>query len=293
LPFWPAFWAWNGVGLAALLAGVWKLADRAGRPVALALAAVSPPVVLALAVGQSVLLAGGLALLGVAWLKPRPRLAGALLAAAVAIKPQALLLAPVALVACGAWEALASAAIVGLAIAALATAVFGWQRWMEWLSILPAFQDEIAAVPGMMRGVIAPTELAGELGLTGAAALALRAVVGLGGAALAWLAFRRSAEPALRAAALLCAGLLASPYALHYDASLLAAPAAVRASADAPDTRAWLFRLVAFLAAALCTRPYIGAPLVLVFAALTLFEITSTPKTPLIPANARTQAGRG
>ena len=131
-----------------------------------------------------------------------------------------------------------------------------------------------------MRGVIAPTELANELNLTGPVALALRAVIGLAGAALAWFAFRRTADPALRAAALLCTGLLASPYALHYDASLLTAPAAARAAAGAPDTRAWLLRLVAFIAAAMCSRPYLGAPLVLAFAALTLFEIVRPPNNP-------------
>ncbi len=276
LPFWPALWAWNGAGLAALLAATAKLAGH-GRAAALALGALAPPVVLALLVGQSVLLTAGLAALAIAWLEPRPRLAGALIAVAAAIKPQALLVAPVALVACGAWEAFASAAVCGLALAALSVLVFGWQRWAEWLSILPAFQAEIAAAPGMMRGVIAPTELAREFGLSGAAVLALRMLCGLAGALLTWNVFRRSADPALRAAAVLCGGLLASPYALHYDASVLIPAAAARAAADAPESRAWLTRLLALLAAALAVRPYLGAPLLVAFAALTLIEIVPTP----------------
>ena len=79
-------------------------------------------------VGQSVLLVAGLTVLAVIELEHRPRLAGVLFALAAAIKPQAVLLAPIGLLAGGAFEALVSAAVVK-AFGRPEPTCFGWARW--------------------------------------------------------------------------------------------------------------------------------------------------------------------
>jgi hypothetical protein len=265
-PYWVALGLWLAIGLAALLWGTARLTP--GRPwLALGLTALAPPVVLAVLVGQTVLLVGGLAALAMVWLEPRPRLAGALLAICAVLKPQAMVLAPVALIAMGAWEAALAALVTGAGLIGASLILFGPARWAEWIAVLPAFQAEIAAVPGMMAGVITPAGLANGLGLAGPAALALRAVLGLGAAILVWITFARRADASLRAAALLCAGLIVTPYAMHYDASLLVPAAAARAAGDATGTD-WLLRLIALLAVSQATAPYVGSLAVLVFAAL-------------------------
>src|SRR5581483_1933596 len=241
-----------------------------------ALCLVSPPTVLAALVGQTAPLVGALATFGVLGLERRPRLAGALIGLAAVLKPQALLVAPAALVAAGAFEALASAAVVGVALALAATAVFGPALWGAWLAGLPAFQAEIAAVPGMMAGVIAPAGLAHELGLTGAAALGLRLALGSAALALVWIAFRHKAPPTLKAAALLVGGLLVTPYAMHYDGSLLMPVAAARAT----DETVGLVPLIALLAAGALTTAHLGGAALVLFALLIAFQLRRAGEAP-------------
>lgn len=282
LPFWIALGVWNALGLAVFLLAGARLAKRR-RVLVAVLMAVSPPVVLAVLVGQTVLLAAGLATLGIVELKTRPRLAGALLAVGAVLKPQALLLAPVALVACGAWEALASAALVGAALTGLSVWLFGAARWIEWLASLAPFQKVVEAVPRLMLGVITPYGAGYELGLTGLALTLWRLAFALVGIAVVWWVFRRPAEPARRLAALTGGGLLVVPYAMHYDGSLMAAAAVVLA-VEAVGDRGWILRLLALIAVSEVTTPVLGAACVCAFLALSLVHIA--PNRVAAPARA-------
>jgi hypothetical protein len=270
--FWAALAVWLAGSLTLfLVAGRKLVGERPAR--ALAMMALAPPVVLALLVGQTGLMIGGLAILAVAWLQPRPRLAGAALALAAAIKPQLLVLAPVALLACGAGEALVAMACAGVALIGLSLICFGPGLWRDWLAALPSFEAEIRAVPKMAAGVITPNGLAQDLGLGPALTTAIRAAADLGGLALVWFGFRRNGDVALRAAALLCGGLLIAPYAMHYDACLLAPVAVARLNQDALNDRTWLVRLFALLAVSAATAPHLGAAAILAFAGLTGLEL--------------------
>jgi hypothetical protein len=104
LPFWAALSLWTGASFAVFAAAAARLA-RGATPLALGLAILSPAVVLAALAGQAVVMAAGLVTLAIATLQRRPRLAGVLFALAAALKPQAVLLAPIALVAGGAFDA--------------------------------------------------------------------------------------------------------------------------------------------------------------------------------------------
>ncbi|HVN00076.1 MAG TPA: glycosyltransferase family 87 protein [Caulobacteraceae bacterium] len=272
LGFWPALGAWLAGSLALFLAAGRRLATAAPR-LSLAMMAFAPPTVLALLVGQTGLVVGGLAILGVAGAKARPRFAGAALGLAAALKPQMLLLAPVALIAAGAGEALVAAALTGVVVVGLSLVAFGPGLWRAWWTALPSFEAEIRAVPDMAAGVIAPAGLAADLGLAEPLALAIRVLAGLAALTLVWLAFRRPVDIALRAGALLCGALMIAPYAMHYDACVLAPVAVVRLNAEAPDDRAWLIRLFALLAVSAATAPHLGAAAVLAFATLTALEL--------------------
>jgi hypothetical protein len=286
LPFWPALGLWVALGLGVFLYAGARLAKRR-LSLNLALMALSPAVLLAVMVGQSVLPAAALMVLAMVELEKRPRLAGAFLALAAAIKPQAVLLAPVALISGGAFEALASAAAVEALLVAASIALFGFDRWGEWFASLPAFQAIIQTTPGLVPGVITPTGAALQLGLTGLAASVWRGAFAIVGVALVWRAFRRPADAPSRLAALAAGGLLAAPYAMHYDGSLLV-PAAVVMAVQGLSQPGWFWRLLALCAVCEVTSAYIGLPIVLAFAILSSFRVQppSTAGPLMAPAGA-------
>jgi uncharacterized membrane protein len=274
LAFWPALALWTGASFAVFVAAGARLIPQR-RVLALALIVLSPAVVLAALAGQTVVLAAGLVALALADLERRPRLAGVLLALAAALKPQAALLAPVALVACGAFETLAAAALAGAALAAASILCFGFARWPEWFASLAPFQAVVESIPRLMPGVITPYGAAHELGLAGPAALLWRALFGLFGLALVWRAFAASRDPAVRLAALGAGSLLAAPYAMHYDGTLLVIPAVMLALRLAAP--GWPRRLIALFAVCQVTVPDLGLAAVTAFAVLACWELRPTP----------------
>jgi len=98
----------------------------------------TPSLVFAVASGQSSTLLGAAAVAGFVLLDRRPALAGALLAVAACIKPQAMVLAP--LVLWGRWRTMGSATATGLALVA-ASCVFGPELWLQWPRAIAAFQS--------------------------------------------------------------------------------------------------------------------------------------------------------
>jgi hypothetical protein len=213
----------------------------------------------------------------------RPRRAGAWLALAAVIKPQAVLLAPLALVAGGAFEALASATIVGAALVALSAAVFGVAPWSRWLAGLPGFERVIEGVPNLMAGVITPLGAAHLLGLGGPATLVWRAAFALAGAALAWSAFARRADAPTRLAALAAGSLLIAPYAMHYDGTMLV-PAAVAIAVTRIETRGWAVGFLGLIAVCEVTTPNLGLVAVAAFALLSSGISLRSPAPRPVPA---------
>jgi hypothetical protein len=288
LPFWVALGLWVALGFGALLYAAVRLSQRR-RSLALLLVALSPAVVLAAIVGQPVLLAAGLMALAMVDLERRPRLSGALIALAAAIKPQAALLAPLALVSGGAFEALASAAVVEALLVGASIALFGFDRWPEWFASLPSFQAVVQTTPGLIPGIITPAGAALQLGLTGVVATVWRVAFLAVGVVMVWSAFKRRGDVPRQLAALAAGGLLASPYAMHYDGSLLV-PAAVVMAVDSLDQRGWIWRLLALFAICQVTGPFTGLLSVLVFAGLTLW--TSSAQDAPVRAPDRPVASR-
>jgi hypothetical protein len=253
MPFHWAYVVWTLLG-AVLLAGATAQAVERQRILAVALILASPPAATAIIVGQTTLLVAGLLVLGVTELAGRPRLAGALFGIAAAIKPQAAVLVPVALVAARAWGALGSAILAGAAMGLVSLVMFGWEPWMAWLHSLPRFAEAISLSPTLMRGGVTLTMMGVNLGLDPDLLGWIRLAALLAAVAATWLAFARSGDAAYRLAALSVGALSIMPYAMHYEATLMA-PAAVLL---ALSPHRWLFGAAALASLALAMRHQVG-----------------------------------
>jgi hypothetical protein len=216
-----------------------------------------PSVALVAYCGQVTFLVGGLTLLGLS-LRHRPGLAGVLLGVAAAVKPQLLILAPVALIALGDWKTLLAAAAAGAVLCLASLAVWGAQTWLDWLSALSQFQRLIFDNPALVADAVTPYAGLTAAGLNGAWAFLLApAAIGW-----VWLTFRRQTSLADRSIALLGGALLISPYAMNYELALFAPAMAVYLSRR--RDRGWL----AYLAASLA---YIsGVPMIALLAVIAL-----------------------
>jgi hypothetical protein len=276
LPFDIANPLWTGLGLVSVL---WVMFAHLKPPRTLTLLAMAltPPSVLVLVTGQVTFFVAGLSVAALYWLKPRPALAGVLFGLAGALKPQALVLLPLALLATWNWRALAAAGATVLLAVVVSALVFGVDAWADWVAAVPRFQRIVMASPPLERGMITPTALGHTLKLDPGALDAWRVAFGLGGAVMVWTVFRRTADPARRIAALLGGGLFVTPYAMHYDAALLV-PSAALMLTWRTRPGAWIFAAIAGAVLCCAAIPLWGA------AAVTAFTLWTalTPETLLM-----------
>jgi hypothetical protein len=272
-PFDLANFLWTGLGLVAVL---WVMFAHVRSPRTLTLLAMvlAPPSVLVLVTGQVTFLVAALTVAALYWLKPRPALAGVLFGIAGALKPQALVLLPLALLATREWRALLTAAATVALVVLVSALVFGLGAWTDWIAAVPRFQRMVMSSPGLQRGMITPTALGHTLKLDPGALDVWRLAFGLGAAVMAWMVFRRTADPARRLAALLGGGLFVTPYAMHYDAALLAPAAALMLTHRTQPGR-WIAAVIAGAMLCCAAIPHWGA------AAVTAFTLWTalTPQT--------------
>jgi len=226
LPYWTAYATWM-----ATTGGLYLWAGRRiGAPWWLL---VFPIFWLVVYCGQSTFLIGGLVMAALT-LPRRPLVAGVLLGLAAAIKPQMLLFLPLALLAEGRWKTIVAAGLAGLAMCLATLPVWGLSPWFEWIGAMGRFKDEVLfANPGLVEDMITPYALLSRLGVAGAWAWLLAPLTALG----VWATFRTSQNPADRTIAVFAAAILVSPYAMHYEAALLAP--GVAAYMARLDARRW------------------------------------------------------
>lgn len=209
LPFWPAFWFWTLLSVAAF----WTAARRVTS--GLFLVFVSPSVVLELVLGQTTLWIGALLIWGVTFLRHRPFVAGLLFGIAGAIKPQFAILVPVALLAGRHWTAVGGA-FAGLAAMLLLSLPFGPFLWTDWTEM-------IGKHPAIVSGY--GLDILGASPMLALKVLGLPLYIHVLFAALAiWLVWRafRGDDFKKQVLVLLAATLLASPYAIRYELAMLA-----------------------------------------------------------------------
>jgi hypothetical protein len=268
LAFWPASLVWMSATLGAFAAVVARLAPRP-KGLTMALVLIAPGSLWAALSGQCVFLTGSLAISGLLLLERRPALAGALLGAAAAFKPTVVLMAPLALIGGGHWRSLIWAGITGLGLAALSGLLWGFDHWLVWLTYAPNYLAAITSNRAYVTAIVAPAGLAARLGLVGPQLLAWRLAFALIGAAGAVLVFRRSKSLWARLTALFGASLVAAPYAMNYELTLLI-PGAVLALFTVGPGRPRTLAFGAYWSLALAGLPVIGPLLVFVYLALAL-----------------------
>jgi hypothetical protein len=207
-----AYLLWVALSVGAFVSAAGVLARRLAPLVVLC-----PAAAFAGITGQTSLLLGAAILAGL-WQFRRPWLAGALLGAALCIKPQLLFLLPAGLLAARAWRVLLFTGLAAAALCLASAAAFGLQAWRDWGAVLPLHQAWEAQIH------LKTVSLAAHAGL------AVRVVLIAAGCAATALAFRRD-DLAGRLTVLTGASLLCAPHAMPYDLAV-AAPAALAAMAE-------------------------------------------------------------
>jgi hypothetical protein len=209
LPFWPAFWLWTTLSAAAF----WSAARRIASNWLLAFA--TPPMVLAIVLGQTTLWIGALLIWGVLLLKQRPFTAGLLFGIAAAIKPQFAILIPIAVLAGCHWGAIFGG-FASLSAMLLLSLPFGAFLWIDWIQMLG---EHPAIVSGYGLDVLGASPLM-ALKVLGLPLYLHSLFVGLA-IWLVWRAFRAD-DVKQQVLVLLTATLLATPYAIRYEVGMLA-----------------------------------------------------------------------
>ncbi len=188
-----------------------------------------PAVFINTAHGQNGFLSAALIGGGLLVMDRRPALAG-LLFGAMAFKPHLALILPFALVFARRWTTLATAAIAAGGFCLLSLLVFGAPAWSGFLAdssfARSALENNLVGNEKMQSAFAAVRLLHGPLGL----AWGFQGATALGAVAALFYLQRRAFRAPCEAAAVVCGGLLATPFLLDYDLTLMAIPLA------------WLFR---------------------------------------------------
>jgi len=179
-----------------------------------------PGIAVVMATGQNALLFAACAGLALTLLRSRPLAAGMLLAL-LTVKPQLVLMVPVALVCARAWKTLAAMAATSLVMTALALVVFGPESFAAFLHNAAFARSAVES--GAVHLERMPTLFAMAKMLHGGAILAygLQVIGAIAACAVVAYAWSRPCAFALQAAALLTASMLASPYLYDYDLAFL------------------------------------------------------------------------
>ncbi len=227
LPFAWLPWLASYVGFQALSLGGLILALRpwfaAGRQRTVFILGVlaCPATAFTLGAGQNSFFSASLVVGGFLLLPSRPICAGFLLGL-LAFKPQLAILVPIALLALGAWRAIAAAAAAVAALLLASLIVPGPELWQGWLHLFlsgdPAFKTWVNE--GRLHGQSVYTCLH-LLGLPDAAANAGQLAAILAAATLVWIAFRSTITMPEKLAVLLCGMILAAAHVGNYDAIML------------------------------------------------------------------------
>jgi hypothetical protein len=240
LPYLPALAVWQGVTLAIYLwcigaivssfipplkgEGGSERSEESGKrlPLALLLAVSFPAVFVNLGHGHNGFLTAALIGFALLLLDSRPIAAG-ILFGLLAYKPQFGLLIPVVLIATGRWRTFAAAAATVALLVLAATLAFGTEVWPAFVEG-SRFTREVVLEAGQtgwhkIQSVFAWVRMwGGSVALAYAVQMLVTFALAV---AVAWL-WRSTSSPQLKAAGLIIAALLGTPYSLDYDLMVLA-----------------------------------------------------------------------
>jgi len=217
LPFLPALMVWTAVGMAFCL---WSLSRLLGWSMAALATIGAPAAFLNLMTGQNGYFTAGLLGTGLMVLDRRPVLAG-MLFGLLSFKPHLGVLLPVALVAGGYWRAIMAAAATGTLLFAVSAAVLGADAWA-------AFVHQMIVQRGVMEiGVWGwhrmPTVFVAmrTAGVAVNVSYAVQIVSGVLAAAVVARVWRAPCASEIKAASVVVATFLVTPYVQDYDMVVL------------------------------------------------------------------------
>jgi alpha-1,2-mannosyltransferase len=191
-------------------------------PLWLLLAVASPAAFVNIGHGHNGFLTATLIGLALVALDLRPILAGVLFGL-LSYKPQFGVMIPLVLIASARWRAFTSAALTVVALVIVTTLAFGFDIWQAFVDSMPYTREVILEQTGTgsykIQSVFAWVRMWGG-GVHLAYTIQGAVIVVLAGA-LAWL-WRSDAALPLKAAALIIASMLATPYSIDYDFVALA-----------------------------------------------------------------------
>ncbi|MCO5398529.1 glycosyltransferase family 87 protein [Ralstonia soli] len=184
----------------------------------------SPATIITVLMGQNSLLTAGTAAFAVYWLDRRPVLAG-LFIGLLAIKPQFALLFPLVLIVSRSWSAFVSAALTTSVFTGVSVAVCGWETLPAFLDGMRWVQENYVENSGAGQitwyGMSTLFSAARLLSVSVAGAYLVQAIVALVGIGALIHVWRRTAQPGLRAASLVIATMLVTPYLRPYELTWL------------------------------------------------------------------------
>ena len=218
LPFTAAFWIWSAAKLTCWLCVVCSIRPRSG---ALLLALAAPPVVYDFLAGQSSLLAAALLGGALVLLDRRPIMSGLLIALLI-FKPQYGVLLPLVLIATARWSVVITASLMSAALLLLSGIIFGWDTFTGFREAATFATTQFhltGALPWYkLQSIYGLVRLAGfGYGL----AMLLQIVIASACAVWVLIMWRRNVGFAVKAACLLAATPLISPYFAIYDMQIL------------------------------------------------------------------------
>ncbi|HEU0309891.1 MAG TPA: glycosyltransferase family 87 protein [Sphingomicrobium sp.] len=205
LPFLPGYFVWTAIS--AILFG-FAVAKTCGTKVA-ALSFLSPAANRGIMWGQSAMLLGGALF---ASLRLPPFAMGAVFGLVAAVKPQLVMLAPLAFLIRSDWRSLAGMATGGIVAVLASLIAFGPTLWLDWIRALPQFQDVLLR-DKVLSMAISPAGRAEHLGLPVLPVLLASAAVGL----TAVVALAKQVEGEMLIGLIVAASIAASPYAHIHD----------------------------------------------------------------------------
>ncbi len=216
------------VWLAATFYAYWRVcrAFLHERSAILSLALLAfPAVLINIGHGQNGFLSAALFGGGVLATRTRPVVAGVLFGCLV-FKPHLAILVPVALAARGAWKAFFAAAATALGLIAVSLALFGVETWKGFFAVSPlarqALEHELVGSDKMQSVFAAVRLLHGSV----SAAYCLQALAAVAACAFLVVLTRARTKPEAQGIALISGALIATPFLLDYDLTLLAIPLA-------------------------------------------------------------------
>lgn len=267
LPYGTALAVWTLAGLALFAAAARIGFDIRLTQRALGIALVAPALVLNVICGQNGFLTAALMAGGILMLDRRPVIAGVLIGL-LSFKPHlGIVLAP-ALLALGAWTAIASAAATAVGMALLSVALYGIEPWRAFVATTVPLQGRfLSHFEGFfVNMLVSPYASFRAFGLSHGPAMAVQSLLALIVVVACAMAVRRTRDADIRLHLVATATFLATPYALTYDLPVIALVIARRFARDpaAQWTMPQAFLFGSAWAAPLCSAPLtaVGLPVV-------------------------------